>query len=631
MVRQDRGGQARGFRVTIGVRTESRLQVKAYRLVLTVGLWLFAGAAALAEPRHGLSTFGDLKYPKEFAHFDYVNPDAPKGGRLATMGVGAISTFDSFNGYILKGDAAQGLELIFDSLMVAAADEPSSLYGLVAKDADIAADKRSVTFRLRPEAKFADGSPLTAEDVAFSFRVLKEKGHPAFSLRLRDVEAAEVLEPHAIRYSFKGELVRDLPLVVAGLPIFSKAYYATREFDATTLEPPLGSGPYKIGDFRQGTYVTYVRRPDYWAKDLNVNRGRYNFDEIRYEYYRDRTAALESFKAGAFDLREEFTSRDWATAYNIQAVKEGRMVLLDLPDERPAGTQGFFLNTRRAKFHDARVRKAFDYAFDFEFTNSNLFYSLYKRTTSYFENSDMKAVGKPSAEELALLEPFRAQLPREAFEDVYVPPVSDGSGADRRLLREAARLLTEAGWTLKGGRRLNAAGEVLEVEFLIEDPTSERVLGPYVKNLQAVGVTTSVRRVDHAQFERRTKSYDYDIRTARFAMSLTPGVELRNMFSSEAANTPGSFNLAGIRDPVVDNLIERVIAARSRSELVSAARALDRVLRAGHYWVSNWYKAVHNIAYWNKFSRPKLQPRYDRGIEDTWWYDAEKAAKLKQP
>ena len=605
------------------------LRTPPRRAALVAGLWLMAATTAAAEPRHGLSTFGELKYPEDFPHFDYVNPDAPKGGRLATMGTLAISTFDSFNGFILKGDAAQGLGFIFDSLMIAAGDEPNAFYGLVAREADLAPDKRSVTFRLRPEAKFADGSPLTADDVAFSLDTLKEKGHPSIRLSLKDVAAAEALDRTTIRYSFKGDLVRDLPLVIAALPIFSKTYYATREFDATTLEPPLGSGPYKIGGFRQGTFVSYMRREDYWARDLNVNRGRFNFDEIRYEYYRDRTAALESLKAGAFDLREEFTSRDWATAYNVPAVKEGRLLLLDLPDARPAGTQGFFLNARRSKFQDVRVRKAFDYAFDFEFTNRNLFYGLYKRTASYFENSDMKAVGKPSPEELALLEPFRGKLAPEVFEEAYTPPVSDGSGADRTLLREAARLLTEAGWPLKGDRRFNAKGEVLEVEILIDDPTSERILGPYVKNLQAIGVTTTVRRGDHAQFERRTKSYEYDIRTARYVMSLTPGVELKGLFSSEAAAAPGNSNLAGISDPVIDSLVEKVIAARSRAELVTAVRAMDRVLRAGHYWVSQWYKAVHNIVYWNKFSRPKVQPKYERGIEDTWWYDAEKAAKLK--
>jgi microcin C transport system substrate-binding protein len=598
-------------------------------LAVAVALAILGPLSAAAEPRHGLSPFGELKYPADFPHFAYVNPDAPKGGRLALIGTVARDTFDSFNGFILKGDAAQGIDFIFDTLMTPATDEPSALYGLVARDAELSADKRAVTFRLRPEAKFADGSALAADDVVFTFQTLKAKGHPSIRLSLKDVVSAEALDPSTVRYTFQGNLIRDLPMVVAALPIFSKAYYATREFDQTTLERPLGSGPYKIGDFKQGTFVSYVRRPDYWGKDLNVNRGRFNFDEIRFEYYRDRTAALEGLKGGAYDLREEFTSRDWATAYDVPAVREGRLIRLELPDERPAGTQGFFLNLRRAKFQDVRVRKALDLAFDFEFTNRNLFYGLYQRTVSYFENSDMKATGGPSPEELALLEPYRAKLSPEVFEEAYVPPVSDGSGTDRKLLREAGRLLNEAGWALKDGKRVDAKGEVLDIEFLIEDPTSERLLGPYIKSLNAIGIQTTIRRVDAAQYERRTKSFDFDVRGARFAMSLTPGIELKNYFGSEAASADGSNNLAGIKDPVVDALIEKVMAAQSRAELTTAARALDRVLRAGHYWVPHWYKAAHHIVHWNKFSRPAQKPKYDTGVDDTWWYDAEKAAKLK--
>lgn len=593
--------------------------------ILTVAA-VVACSPAHAGTTHGLSPFGELKYPAGFKHFDYVNPDAPKGGKLSMIGTAGIVTFDSFNGFILKGDAAQGLGLIFDSLMTPAGDEPNAVYGLVARDAELSEDKRELTFRLRPEARFADGSPLTAADVAFSFQVLKEKGHPNVSFPLRDVRSAEALDPMTVRYRFGGDLIRDLPVRVATLPILSKAYYSTREFDLTTLEPPLGSGPYKIGEFKQGTFVAYRRRDDYWAKDLNVNAGRFNFDEIRFEYFRDRTIELENLKAGAFDLREEFTSRDWANAYDIPAVKEGRLVRLDLPDERPAGTQGFFLNTRRAKFQDIRVRKALDMAFDFEFTNRNLFFGLYKRTTSFFQNSEMMAEGKSSPQELALLEPFRAKLPPEVFGEAYVPPVTDGSGADRRLLREAGRLLTEAGWQQKDGKRVNTAGEEFTVEFLVSDPTTERLLGPYVKNLQAIGVLVTIRRVDAAQYERRSKSFDYDVKSQRYAMSLTPGVELKNMFSSEAASADGSYNLSGIADPVVDALIGKAMGARSRAELVTAARALDRVLRAGHYWVPHWYKASHHVVYWNKFSRPATKPRYDRGVEDTWWYDAAKAA-----
>jgi microcin C transport system substrate-binding protein len=593
--------------------------------------WLgLVPTSSLADDgRHGLSAFGELKYGPAFKHFDWVNPDAPKGGRLAMIGPAARTTFDSFNAFILKGDPAQGLELLFDSLMTRAFDEPDAMYGLVAHSAELAPDRRAVTFHLRPEAKFADGSPVTSADVAFTFNVLKEKGDPFYRFQLRDVTAAEALDRHTIRYTFSGDNTRDLPLVVAGLPVLSRAYYATREFEQTTLEPPLGSGPYAIADFKQGVFVTYRRRPDYWAKDLPVNRGRYNFDEVRYEYYRDRTAELQSLKAGSYDLREEFTARDWMTAYDTPAVKQGRLVRLTLPDESPSAAQGFFLNTRRPKLADVRVRKALDLAFDFEWTNKNIFYGLYKRTESFFENSDMKASGKPEGRELALLEPLRAKLPPEVFEEPYRPPVSDGSGQDRSLLREAARLLSEAGYEVKGGKRTNAKGEVLELEFLITDPVSERILSPYVKNLQSIGVGASIRRVDPAQFERRRKSFDFDIVTQRYSLRLTPGVELKSYWGSEAATIEGSFNLAGISDPVIDALIDKVIAADSRDELRAATRALDRVLRAGHYWVPHWYKAAHHIAYWDKFGRPATKPRYARGILDTWWYDAQKAEKLK--
>jgi microcin C transport system substrate-binding protein len=585
-------------------------------------------AHASEQPSHGLSAFGTLAYPADFKHFAYVDPDAPKGGRLALIGSGGRITFDSFNGYILKGDAAQGLEYLFDSLMVRAFDEPDAVYGLLAKTATVAEDRKSVIFDLRSEARFADGTPVTADDVVFSFEALKSKGHPAYSISLRDVDKAEALAPDRVRYTFQGQLVRDLPMTVATLPVFSKAFYATRRFDETTLEPPLGSGPYAIADFKPGTYVLLRRRPDYWARDLAVNRGRFNFDELKYEYYRDRTAELEALKAASFDFREEFTSIDWATGYDIPAVRDGRLQRLTLPDDSPSGAQGFFINTRRDKFKDPRVRRALDLAFDFEWTNKNLFFDLYKRTTSFFENSEMKAVGPPGAAELALLEPFRDKLPKEVFAEPYVPPVTDGSGSDRRLLREAARLLSEAGYEIRDGKRTNAKGEPLEVEILIFAPTFERVIGPYVENLKRLGIVASLRRVDAAQFERRVKAFDFDITVQRYVMRLTPGVELKNYWSSEAAGTDGSFNLAGISDPVVDALIAKVMAARSREELHAATRAIDRVLRAGHYWVPHWYKAAHHLAFWNKYGRPAIKPRYERGVVHTWWYDAEKAAKL---
>ena len=612
----------------------SSMNTIAAGLFGTIGLCTALATASQAEPRHGLSTFGELKYKPDFKSFDFANSDAPKGGRIALVGPAAVRTFDTFNGYILKGDAAQGLGLLYDTLMTRAGDEPSSVYGLVAESADVAADRMSVTFKLRSAARFSDGQPVTSDDVVFSFKALKEKGHPSYGIVLRDIVKAEALDKARVRFSFQGTLVRDLPLTAAGLPVLPKAYYDTQPFEETTLKVPVASGAYTIGDFKQGTYVTYKRRPDYWAKDLPVNRGRFNFDEIKYEYFRDRTAELESLKAGAYDLREEFTAKDWTTSYDIAAVKDGRLVRLTLPDATPSGAQGFFANMRRARFQDPRVRRALDLAFDFEWMNKNLFYGLYTRTESYFENSDMKATGKPSPEELALLEPHRAKLPPEVFGDVYRPPVSDGSGSDRRNLREAQKLLAEAGWTLdraKGAEPVvrNAKGETLDIEFLSYEPTFDRILSPYIQNLKAIGIKAFIRTVDSAQYQRRVKSYDFDMISSRFSMSLTPGIELKNYWSSEAADSEGSSNLPGIKDPVIDALIDRLSEAKSRAELVTATRAIDRVLRSSHYWVPHWFKAAHNIAHWDKFGRPETKPKYERGVTDTWWYDAAKAGKLK--
>ncbi|MGQ0457161.1 MAG: extracellular solute-binding protein [Hyphomicrobium sp.] len=573
--------------------------------------------AANAEPRHGLSIFGELKYAPDFTHFDYANPDAPKGGRMSLIGSGGVTTFDSFNNFIIKGDAAQGLELLFDSLMVRAADEPDAVYGLVAKSAELADDRMSVTFKLRPEAKFADGAPITAEDVANSFALLKEKGRPVYRFSLAGVERAEAIDAETVKYSFSGDLVRDLPIIVAELPVLSKAFYTANAFDETSLKAPLGSGPYSISDHRPGSQVTYKRRNDYWAKDLAVNRGRFNFDEIRFEYFRDRTIGLENLKAGAFDFREEFTSVNWATSYDIAAVKDGRLVKESLPDGSPSGAQGFFMNLRRDKFKDARVREAFGLAFDFEWSNKKLFYDLYKRTTSYFENSDMKAVGPPSAEELALLEPFRDKLPPAVFGEAVLPPLTDGSGNNRENLKKARDLLVAAGWK-----------KADKVEFLLFEDGFVRIIDPYVSNLRKIGVDASIRMVDPAQYEQRMKSFDFDVAIQRYSLRLTPGVELRTFWSSEAAKQDGSYNLAGISDPVVDALIDKAIAAKSRAELVTATRAVDRVLRASHYWTPQWYKASHGVVYWNKFSRPATKPLYDIGVLDTWWFDPAKAKTL---
>ncbi|MGE3872897.1 MAG: extracellular solute-binding protein [Parvibaculaceae bacterium] len=594
-----------------------------------LALGLLAGPVA-GEPRQGLSAFGDLKYPPDFKHFDYVNPDAPKGGRLASRGTLAIDTFDSFNGYILKGNAAQNIGLLFDSLMVRANDEPDALYGLVARTADLASDKKSVTFQLREEARFSDNTKLTADDVCDSFRLLSTEGHERIRVLIRDVEKCEVLSPHEVRYTFKGENTRDLPLLIAELPIFSKDYYSTHDFTKMTLDPPLGSGPYKIRDFRQGQYVSYMRRPDYWAADLPVNKGRWNFDEIRMEYFKDRTAVVEALKAGLLDLHEEFTSRDWASAYNTKAVAEGRLVKEVLPDKTPSGAQGFYINLRREKFQDIRVRKALDLAFDFEWTNANLFYNSYQRTTSFFENSPLMAKGKPSEEELKILEPFRQELRPEVFDGAYMPPVSDGSGQDRKRLKQAAQLLAEAGWQRQGTQLVNSKGEKLTIEFLIDDPTSERITAPYVKNLRLLGIDATMRNVDPAQHEERMKNFDFDLEIMRLVGGQTPGVELRGQLGSQSARATGSYNLSGIALPAVDALIEKMVGAKSREELLFTGRALDRVLRAEHIWVSNWGKPSHWIIHWDVFERPKIQPDYDIGITDTWWIDAGKAKTLKR-
>ena len=635
---------------------EARL-ISAPRLlaaVLTAAAVLACTSVAGAEPRHGLSIFGDLKYGPDFKHFDYVNPDAPKGGRMVTMGTGGASTFDTFNQFILKGDAAQGLDGLFDTLMVRAQDEPDAVYGLVAQTADVASDGKSVTFKLRPEAKFSDGTQVTAEDVVFSFNILKEKGHPSIGITLRDVETAEALDPETVRFTFKGDLTRDLPIACAQIPVLSKAYYAKEKFEETTLKPPLGSGPYLIKSFKPGTFVLYERRKDYWAKDLPVNKGRFNFDEIRYDYYRDRNIELEAIKSGQFDFREEFSSVAWATGYDIAAVREGRLIKTSLPDSRPSGAQGYFINTRRDKFKDPRVRQALDLVFDFEWSNKKLFYGLYKRTTSYFENSDMMASGMPGPGELALLEPYRDRLPKEVFGEPYSPPVTDGSGNNRDNLKKAQELLKQAGWTIsqetvadpncgfyckvltavglkaRPSRSIarNAKGEPLTIEFLDFESNFERITVPFTENLRRIGIDATWRLVDPAQYERRVKSFDFDITTQRYALRLTPGVELRGYWGSDAAKLDGSFNLSGIADPVVDGLIDKVMAAKSRDELVNATRAIDRVLRWSHYWVPHWYKASYGIAYWNKYSHPAVQPKYDAGILDTWWYDEKKAARL---
>ena len=593
--------------------------------------WLPRDLGAAPAPRHGLSIFGELKYGPDFPHFDYVNPAAPKGGTFSQIGPttafnASFYTFDTLNGYILRGNAPQGLALVFDTLMARAFDEPDALYGLVAESVDISEDGNRYIFHLRDGARFHDGTPLTAEDAAFSFLLLKEKGHPLISQHMSEVATAEAPDALTLEIAFTGKQTRDLPLFIAGgLPIFSKDYYTANDFAEASLAPPLGSGPYRIGDFRAARFIDYERVADYWGRDLPVNVGQWNFGRIRFEYFRDRTAQFEAFKARNYLFREEFTSKTWATEYNFPAVRDGRVKLLTLPDETPSGAQGWFLNTRREKFKDPRVREALGLAFDFEWTNRNLFYGLYKRTESYFENSPMKAEGEPDAAELALLEPFRNVLPETVFGPAITPPASDGSGQDRGLLRRAAALLDEAGWRIEGGMRRNADGQTLSVEFLDDEPMFERIVAPLVKNLRLLGVAAAIRQVDTSQYQERMNNYDFDASVRRFSLGLTPGIELRSYWNSKFAAVPGGRNLSGISNPAVDALIEIVIAARSREEQTVAARALDRVLRAGHYWIPQWHKNSHHLAFWDIFGRPETKPKYERGVIRTWWAEADAA------
>ncbi len=590
-----------------------------------------------AERSHGLSAFGGLKYEEGFPHFDYVNPEAPKGGIWSGQPDAGPGTFDSFNPYIQKGAYAYGImgdtsgSPYYDSLMVRALDEPDAMYGLVAEWAEVAPDRASVTFGLRREARFADGSPLTARDVVFSLDVLKEKGSILWRSILTDVTGAEALDDYTVRYTFRpGPHTRDLPMRVAGLPIFSAAWWEGRDFAESSLDIPLNSGPYEIGAFEQGRFISYRRRDDYWAKDLPVNVGRWNFDEIRIEYFRDRSAGFDAFKAGTFMFQEEFTSKTWATQYDFPAVSEGWVKLEVLPDGRPSGTQGFWLNMRRDKFSDPRVREAIALVFDFEWSNRTLFYDLYNRTDSFFEGGPMEAAGPPTEAELEILSPMLEMLPEGVLTDpAWVPPVTDGSGRLRRELRAAAQLLDEAGWTVVNGMRQNAKGEVLAIEFLDDSPSMERIALPFIDNLRKLGIDATSRVVDQAQMERRMDEYDYDVVVARFSMPPYPGVSLRGFFHSSSANQPGGYNLSGVKHPAVDVLVDRIIAAETLEELTAATMALDRVLRALHIWVPHWNKASHTIAYWDQFGRPE-KPPYGRAVLDTWWVEPVKAEALAE-
>jgi microcin C transport system substrate-binding protein len=614
------------------------------REALIIGAGALAGAARLAQPavaadapeRHGISAFGDLKYPAGFTHLDYVDPNAPKGGVFSQIGANRqynqnFQTFNSLNSFILKGDGAQGMELTFATLMRAASDEPDGMYGVAARAVRISEDGLTYTYLMRPEARFHDGSKLTADDAAFSLNILKEKGHPLILQRMRDFAGAEATDGATLAVRFAPKRARDVPLFVAALPIFSRVYYSSHPFEESNLNIPLGSGAYRVGRFEAGRYIEYERVKDWWGAGLPVNVGTGNFDILRYEYYRDREVGFVGFTAKNYLFREEFTSRVWASRYDFPAIRDGRVKRDVLPDDTPSGAQGWFPNQRRDKFKDRRVREALIYAFDYEWTNKNIMYGSYDRTQSMFQNSPLMAKGPPSPEELALLEPFRGKVPDEVFGEPFVPPVSDGSGRDRKLLAKANALLLDAGYALKSTKRVTPKGEPFTLEFLIDDPTFEPHHLGYVKNLAALGIDASVRQVDPVQYKARLDDRDFDVIVERLSYSVTPQDELRTYLSSEAARIKASYNIGGIADPTIDALIDKAIAADTRETLTTVCRALDRVVRAGHYWVPQWYKASHWIAYWDVFGRPPAKrPFYSRGAPDTWWHDRDKAAKIER-
>ena len=582
---------------------------------------------------HGLSSFGDLALPPDFPYFAYVNPQAPTGGLLSlqitgTSGNQNFDTFDTLNIYTWKGNGAAGMSATFDTLMTANGDEPDSVYGLLAQSVRVSGDKLDYRFRLRPEARFFDGSKVAAADVAFSLNVLKEKGHPIYAQLLKEVESASAEGDDVVHVRFVEGRSRDAHLIVVGMPVFSAAWWSGRDFAAATLEAPLGSGAYKVKAFEQGRFIEYARDPSYWGAKLPVNLGQNNFDRLRFEYYRERQVAFEAFKAGAINFREEYTSRFWATSYDFPAVREGRIKKEVLHDGAPSRIQGWYLNTRREQFRDPRVREAIGLAFDFEWTNKNVMYSSYKRIISYFPNTDMEAKGKPGPDELKLLEPYRDKLSPSVFDEPYTPPVSDGSGSDRTLLKQAYDLLLSAGCKRNGPTLLLPDDKPLTIEFLDSTNVMQPHLTPFIQNLGRLGVQANLRIVDPAQLKSRTEAFDFDVVAEALPGSTTPGADLRVVYTSAAAAQNGSRNLAGVSDPVVDALVEIICAAKSREELDTACRALDRVLRAGHYWVPMFYRDTDWVAHWDVFSRPERQPKLGTGAPGTWWWDEASAKAI---
>lgn len=626
-------------------------------LALASGMPPLAWAAG-QKNLHGLSIFGDLKYPVDFKHLDYVNPDAPRGGKFTYIPNGwgynqNPQTFNTMNGFAAKGDGPMGIEICFDSLLAGTADEPDSVYGLVAESISVSKDRNVFTYAMRKDARFHDGTPVLASDVVWSVETLTDttKGHPSIGLSLGNLERVRALSDHVVEFTFNGKQSLFEPFSAASLPILSKAFYDGQDFTANSMTPPLGSGAYRVGKFNPGKFIEYNRNDDYWGKDLPINVGQGNFDVVRIEFFRDPDIAFQAFTKGDLDFRLENISLNWATKYEFDAVKDGRVIKTTIPGEKSATLQAFFMNSRRPKFADTKTREAIGLAFDFEWLNELLFFGAYTRSHSYFATSTFTAEGVAKGAELALLEPFRDELDPRVFGEAIVPPITDGSGRNRALLQKASDLLKEAGWArpvdtrtfsgklwdwvtgngwaLQDQTLVKKDGTKFEIEFLLRSQAFERVVGGFVQNLNALGVKATARLVDAAQFQDRLKNYDFDIVGIARRFSATPLQGFRNAFSSEAADLPGAGNIAGVKLKAVDALIDKVEGATSRDEMETAARALDRVLRAHFYTVPNWHIEGHRLAYWNKFGFPDVKkPDYGFPFLSTWWYDEEKAAKL---
>ena len=607
------------------------LRVQALGFVLPAALALAAPANADIITSHGISTFGELKYEAGFPHLDYVNPDAPKGGEISVWGFGS---FDSMHPYTTKGRSGQLSSIFFESLLEGTADEPDAVYGLVAESLEYPEDRSHVIFNMRPEARFSDGSPLTADDVVFSYEILRDKGLPSFRAVIqKQVESAEALGPHRVKFTFKeGEPTRDLPQTVGGLPIFSKTYYEASgaDFEASTLTPGIGSGPYVLDSLEVGQQIVYRRNPDYWGNDLPINKGRHNFDRIRIEYFADYNSAFEGFKAGTYTYRTEASSKIWATGYDFPAIQNGWAKKDTPPDGTLASGQSFVFNLRRDKFQDKRVRQAIGMMFNFEWSNKTLFYGIYERIDSFWENSYLKAEGAPMEGELAFLRPLADKLPEGVLDGpVVMAPASSERQLDRKNLRRASAMLDEAGWPVgDDGMRRNAAGETLQVEILNDSQAFDRVINPYIENLRALGVDAVHTRIDNAQMTERERSFNFDMVVGNFRTALTPGSELEQYFGSESAEF-SIFNLAGFGSEAVDSLIDSVTAAEDRTTLDDATRALDRVLRAEVFWVPQWFKNTHTVAYYDMYRYPENLPPYALGTLDFWWFDQAAHDKLK--